>query len=92
MKTFVVIGASSGIGKEVTRQLLAKGHRVIGTYYKGSVEGLIRSLAAELTPGIRINGIAPSMTDTPIAASLLSNQQKKRGKCGKAPLKVYWDT
>lgn len=193
MKTYLVIGASSGIGKEVARQLLAKGHKVIGTYYKdsvesdqqnleyhylnvqdeeiktdflpesidgliycpgsiklrpfsrikpeqfmedfqlqvlgaikviqnalpglkadsggsivmfstvavqsgfnfhsqvstskGAVEGLIRSLAAELAPGIRVNGIAPSMTDTPLASSLLSNQQKKEANAERHPLK-----
>ena len=193
MKTYFVIGASSGIGKEVTRQLLANGHKVIGTYYKetvesnqqnleyhylnvqeedvktgflpesidgliycpgsiklkpfkrikpqqfvedfqlqvvgaikviqnalpnlkadsggsivmfstvavqsgfnfhtqvsaskGAIEGLIRSLAAELAPGIRVNGIAPSITDTPLASSLLSNQQKKEANAEKHPLK-----
>jgi len=193
MKTYFVIGSSSGIGKEVTRKLLANGHKVIGTYYKdtvvsdqqnleyhylnvqeeevktdflpesidgliycpgsiklkpfkrikpqqfvedfqlqvvgaikviqnalpnlkadsggsivmfstvavqsgfnfhtqvsaskGAVEGLIRSLAAELAPGIRVNGIAPSMTDTPLASSLLSNQQKKEANAEKHPLK-----
>lgn len=193
MKTYFVIGASSGIGKEVTRKLLAKGHKVIGTYYKdpvesdqqnleyhylnvqdeeiktdflpesidgliycpgsiklkpfkrikpqqfvedfqlqvvgaiqiiqnalpslkadsggsivmfstvavqsgfnfhtqvstskGAVEGLIRSLAAELAPGIRVNGIAPSITDTPLASSLLSNEQKKEANAERHPLK-----
>jgi len=193
MKTYLIIGASSGIGKEITRQLLANGHNVIGTYYndptesdqpevsyhylnvldehptmdfipesiegliycpgsiklrpfsrikpqqfiddyqlqvigavktiqaalpslkaknggsvvmfstvavqsgfnfhsqvsasKGAVEGLIRSLAAELAPQIRVNGIAPSITDTPLAASLLSNDQKKEANAAKHPLK-----
>ncbi|NIP94206.1 MAG: SDR family oxidoreductase, partial [Akkermansiaceae bacterium] len=36
---------------------------------KGAVEGLTRSLAAELAPRIRVNCIAPSLTDTPLARS-----------------------
>ncbi|MDE2517785.1 MAG: SDR family oxidoreductase [Rhodospirillales bacterium] len=37
---------------------------------KGAVEGLTRALAAELAPKIRVNAIAPSLTDTPLAAAL----------------------
>ena len=40
---------------------------------KGAVEGLTLSLAAELAPKIRVNCIAPSLTRTPLAASLTSN-------------------
>ena len=43
---------------------------------KGAIEGLTRSLAAELAPGIRVNCIAPSLTDTPLAAKLLSSAEK----------------
>jgi NAD(P)-dependent dehydrogenase (short-subunit alcohol dehydrogenase family) len=41
---------------------------------KGAVEGLTRALAAELAPKIRVNAIAPSLTDTEIAKSITSNQ------------------
>lgn len=34
---------------------------------KGAIEGLTRSLAAEFAPGIRVNCIAPSITNTPLA-------------------------
>lgn len=37
---------------------------------KGAVEGLTRALAAELAPKIRVNAIAPSLADTPLAAAL----------------------
>jgi NAD(P)-dependent dehydrogenase (short-subunit alcohol dehydrogenase family) len=47
-------------------------HTAIGTA-KGAVEGLTLSLAAELTPSIRVNAIAPSLTATPLAAGLTSN-------------------
>ena len=39
---------------------------------KGAVEGLTRSLAAEWAPVIRVNAIAPSLTDTPLASALLN--------------------
>jgi NAD(P)-dependent dehydrogenase (short-subunit alcohol dehydrogenase family) len=42
---------------------------------KGAVEGLTRALAAELAPKIRVNAIAPSLTDTPLAAGLTGNPQ-----------------
>jgi NAD(P)-dependent dehydrogenase (short-subunit alcohol dehydrogenase family) len=42
---------------------------------KGAVEGLMRSLAAELAPKIRVNCIAPSLTRTKLASKLTSNAQ-----------------
>ncbi len=42
---------------------------------KAAVNGLVLSLAAELAPRIRVNAIAPSLTRTPLAASLLSRPQ-----------------
>lgn len=41
---------------------------------KGAVEGLTRALAAELAPKIRVNAIAPSLTDTPLASALTGNE------------------
>ena len=41
---------------------------------KGAVEGLTRALAAELSPKIRVNCLAPSLTRTPLAAGLTSNE------------------
>jgi len=54
---------------------------------KGAVEGLTRSLAAELGPGIRVNCIAPSIVDTPLAANLLSTDEKKENSARRHPLK-----
>jgi NAD(P)-dependent dehydrogenase (short-subunit alcohol dehydrogenase family) len=54
---------------------------------KGAVEGLTRALAAELAPKIRVNCIAPSITDTPLAASLLNSDQKKELNAQRHPLK-----
>ena len=42
---------------------------------KGAVEGLMLSLASELAPKIRVNCIAPSLTRTPLAKALTSNEQ-----------------
>jgi NAD(P)-dependent dehydrogenase (short-subunit alcohol dehydrogenase family) len=41
---------------------------------KGAVEGLTRALAAELSPKIRVNCLAPSLTRTPLAAGLTANE------------------
>jgi NAD(P)-dependent dehydrogenase (short-subunit alcohol dehydrogenase family) len=41
---------------------------------KGAVEGFVKSLAAELAPKIRVNAIAPSLTRTPLAKALTSNE------------------
>jgi NAD(P)-dependent dehydrogenase (short-subunit alcohol dehydrogenase family) len=54
---------------------------------KGAIEGLTRSLAAELTPKIRVNTIALSLTDTPLAASLLNSEAKQVASAERHPLK-----
>ena len=54
---------------------------------KGALEGLTKALAAELAPTIRVNCIAPSLTDTPLAAFLLNNEQKKEANAQRHPLK-----
>jgi NAD(P)-dependent dehydrogenase (short-subunit alcohol dehydrogenase family) len=43
---------------------------------KGAIEGLTKSLAAELAPTIRVNAIAPSLTNTPLAEKLVSSPEK----------------
>jgi NAD(P)-dependent dehydrogenase (short-subunit alcohol dehydrogenase family) len=59
---------------------------------KGAVESLTRSLAAEWAPlQIRVNSVAPSLTDTPLAASLLSTEDKKEGAKKRHPLGRYGD-
>jgi len=54
---------------------------------KGAVEGLVRSLAAEFAPKIRVNAIAPSLTDTRLANSLLSDEGKRKAAADRHPLK-----
>ena len=54
---------------------------------KGAIEGLTKALSAELAPSIRVNCIAPSLTDTPLAASLLNTEQKVEANALRHPLK-----
>jgi len=54
---------------------------------KGAVNGLTLSLAAELAPRIRVNAIAPSLTQTPLAASLLTNDAIAEGIAKQHPLR-----
>lgn len=54
---------------------------------KGAIEGLVRSLAAELAPSIRVNGIAPSITHTGLAENLLNTPEKKDAHALRHPLK-----
>lgn len=54
---------------------------------KGAIEGLTRSLAAEWAPKIRVNCIAPSLTDTPMASRLLATEEKRSASANRHPLK-----
>ncbi len=58
---------------------------------KGAVEGLARSLAAELAPKIRVNVIAPSLTDTPLAGTLLNSDAKREASAKRHPLQQVGD-
>lgn len=42
---------------------------------KGAVEGLTKALAAEWAPKVRVNCIAPSLSETPLAKPLTSSEQ-----------------
>ncbi|MFV8225675.1 SDR family NAD(P)-dependent oxidoreductase [Christiangramia aquimixticola] len=54
---------------------------------KGAIEGFAKSLAAEYAPKFRVNVIAPSLTDTPLAEKLLSNEDKRKKMDRRHPLK-----
>lgn len=59
---------------------------------KGAVEGLTRTLAAEFAPNIRVNCIAPSITNTPLAEKLLNNEAKLKASEDRHPLKQIGDS
>jgi NAD(P)-dependent dehydrogenase (short-subunit alcohol dehydrogenase family) len=54
---------------------------------KGAIEGFAKALAAEYAPKIRVNVIAPSLTDTPLAEKFLSNDEKREKSAQRHPLK-----
>lgn len=54
---------------------------------KGAIEGFAKALAAEYAPTVRINVIAPSLVDTPLAGRLLNNDTKKEKMGELHPLK-----
>jgi NAD(P)-dependent dehydrogenase (short-subunit alcohol dehydrogenase family) len=54
---------------------------------KGAIEGLIKSLAAEFAPSIRVNAIAPSLTDTPLASKFLNSPEKISAQAQNNPMK-----
>ena len=58
---------------------------------KSAVEGLTKSLGAELAPSIRVNAIAPTVTDTSLASKLLRNERMIENITERHPLKKYLD-
>ena len=56
---------------------------------KSGVEGLVKSLGAELAPSVRINAIAPTITDTELASSLLRNEKMIEKITERHPLKKF---
>ena len=79
-------GASVVLFSTVAVQLGLNFHTQVAAS-KGAIEGLTRALSAELAPCIRVNCIAPSLTDTPLAASLLNSEQKMEANAQRHPLK-----
>lgn len=56
---------------------------------KSAVEGLTKSLGAELAPTVRVNAIAPTVTDTDLASKLLRNDRMVENMKERHPLKKY---
>ncbi|WP_374557797.1 SDR family NAD(P)-dependent oxidoreductase [Thermomonas sp.] len=82
--------AAAGCGSVVLFSSVAAGtgfpmHASIGMA-KAAVEGLVRALAAELAPAVRINAIAPSLTDTPLAKSIVGNPRMRESIAAMHPL------
>ena len=53
---------------------------------KGAVTAFMRSLAAELAPKVRVNAVAPSLTETKLTEALLDSDAKRGGAAKKHPL------
>jgi len=56
---------------------------------KAGVEGLVKSLGAELAPVVRVNAIAPTITETSLSASILRNDRMKENMVERHPMKSY---
>lgn len=56
---------------------------------KAGVEGLTKSLGAELASIIRVNAIAPTITETSLSASILRNDRMKENMVERHPMKSY---
>lgn len=56
---------------------------------KSAVEGLVKSLGAELAAVVRINAIAPTITETSLSASILRNDRMKENMAERHPMKNY---
>jgi 3-oxoacyl-[acyl-carrier protein] reductase len=54
---------------------------------KGAIEGLTKSLAAELAPAVRVNCIAPSLADTPLGEKFINTPEKLEAAQKRNPLK-----
>lgn len=59
---------------------------------KGAIEGFAKALAAEYAPNFRVNVIAPSLIDSPLASKLLNNDAKKEKMAERHPLKKVGST
>ena len=58
---------------------------------KSGVEGLVKSLGAELAPTVRVNAIAPTITETSLSAAILRNDRMKENMIERHPMKGYLD-
>jgi len=58
---------------------------------KSAIEGLVKSLGAELAPTVRVNAIAPTVTDTDLAGKLLRNDKMIEKMRERHPLNKFLD-
>ena len=56
---------------------------------KGAVEALVKTWAAEFSPKIRVNCVAPALTDTALAGRLLATEEKRSAMAKMYPLQRY---
>lgn len=56
---------------------------------KSAVEGIVKSLGAELAGQVRINAVAPTIIETPLSASILRNDKMRETIKERHPMKNY---
>jgi 3-oxoacyl-[acyl-carrier protein] reductase len=56
---------------------------------KAGIEGLVKSLGAELASVVRVNAIAPTITETTLSANILRNDRMKENMMERHPMKNY---
>jgi 3-oxoacyl-[acyl-carrier protein] reductase len=56
---------------------------------KSGIEGLVKSLGAELASVVRVNAIAPTITETSLSANILRNDRMKENMMERHPMKNY---
>ncbi len=82
------VGPSILLFSTVASKLGMPFHASIATS-KSGVEGLVKSLGAELAPTIRVNAIAPTVTNTELASKLLRNEKMIENITERHPLKKF---
>ena len=83
---YLIFGATGSIGSNLANKLYSSNHAIISST-KAAVEGLAVSLAAEFAPNIRVNCIAPSLTNSKISQPLLKNTIMAEGIAKAHPMK-----
>ena len=61
-------------------------HSLVGSS-KGAIEGFTKNMASEYAPKIRFNCVAPSLTETPLSRSIVSNAKVLEASIQKHPMK-----
>ncbi len=80
-------GSASVVGYSTVAVQTGMGFHASVACAKGALEGVARSLAAELAPSqIRVNLVAPSLTNTPLAGALLATPEKMEASDKRHPL------
>lgn len=79
-------GASVVFVSSVAAQIGMPFHTSI-SLSKGALEGLARAMAAELAPLVRVNCVAPSLVNTPLAERFVNTIEKKTATSNMNPLR-----
>lgn len=81
----MIDGASAVLFSSVAAQQGFTNHTAVSSA-KGAVEALTRQLAAEWAPKVRVNAVALSLVETPLAADILKSDAMREGIAKTHPL------